>query len=118
MMLGMKLAALLCALVSSLTAATVTTLVGTGAAGYSDTQVNNPYGAVIGPDGALYVADWSNPIIQHGDVDFRDPRRDHVAITTIAVTDATQHHRVVDQIEPGYRFGAELLRPASDLRGC
>ena len=30
-----------------------------------------------GPDGALYVADWSNPIIQHGEVDFRDPRRDH-----------------------------------------
>ncbi|MEN9675549.1 MAG: hypothetical protein RIS76_1445 [Verrucomicrobiota bacterium] len=31
----------------------------------------------LGPDGALYVADWSNPIIQHGEVDFRDPRRDH-----------------------------------------
>ena len=30
-----------------------------------------------GPDGAFYVADWSNPIIQHGEVDFRDPRRDH-----------------------------------------
>ena len=30
----------------------------------------------MGPDGALYVADWSNPIIQHGEVDFRDPRRD------------------------------------------
>jgi putative heme-binding domain-containing protein len=31
----------------------------------------------LGPDGALYVADWYNPIIQHGEVDFRDPRRDH-----------------------------------------
>ena len=30
----------------------------------------------IGPDGALYIADWYNPIIQHGEVDFRDPRRD------------------------------------------
>lgn len=30
-----------------------------------------------GPDGAIYVADWYNPIIQHGEVDFRDPRRDH-----------------------------------------
>ena len=29
-----------------------------------------------GPDGALYVADWYNPIIQHGEVDFRDERRD------------------------------------------
>ena len=29
-----------------------------------------------GPDGALYIADWSNPIINHGEVDFRDERRD------------------------------------------
>src|SRR4030095_14961800 len=31
----------------------------------------------LGPDGALYIADWSNPIIQHGEVDSRYPRRDH-----------------------------------------
>ena len=31
----------------------------------------------VGPDGALYVADWSNPVINHGEVDFRDQRRDH-----------------------------------------
>ena len=36
-----------------------------------------PVDVKIGPDGALYIADWSNPIIQHGEVDFRDPRRDH-----------------------------------------
>jgi putative heme-binding domain-containing protein len=36
-----------------------------------------PIDAKLGPDGALYLADWSNPIIQHGEVDFRDPRRDH-----------------------------------------
>ncbi len=36
-----------------------------------------PVDAKLGPDGALYIADWSNPIIQHGEVDFRDPRRDH-----------------------------------------
>ncbi|MBI1345759.1 sorbosone dehydrogenase [bacterium] len=30
-----------------------------------------------GLDGAIYIADWYNPIIQHGEVDFRDPRRDH-----------------------------------------
>jgi putative heme-binding domain-containing protein len=30
----------------------------------------------MGPDGALYIADWYNPIINHGEVDFRDPRRD------------------------------------------
>ena len=26
---------------------------------------------------AHYIADWSNIIIQHGEVDFRDDRRDH-----------------------------------------
>jgi putative heme-binding domain-containing protein len=35
-----------------------------------------PIDVKLGPDGALYVADWSNPIIQHGEVDFRDSRRD------------------------------------------
>ncbi|MGE9269158.1 MAG: PVC-type heme-binding CxxCH protein, partial [Verrucomicrobiales bacterium] len=35
-----------------------------------------PIDVKIGPDGALYIADWSNPIINHGEVDFRDPRRD------------------------------------------
>ncbi|MGB8170796.1 MAG: hypothetical protein WCF18_25045, partial [Chthoniobacteraceae bacterium] len=36
-----------------------------------------PIDVRLGPDGALYVADWSNPVINHGEVDFRDPRRDH-----------------------------------------
>jgi len=37
-----------------------------------------PVDVKMGPDGAIYIADWYNPIIQHGEVDFRDPRRDHV----------------------------------------
>jgi len=37
-----------------------------------------PIDLTMGPDGAIYIADWYNPIIQHGEVDFRDPRRDHV----------------------------------------
>ena len=37
-----------------------------------------PIDVKMGPDGAIYVADWYNPIIQHGEVDFRDGRRDHV----------------------------------------
>ncbi len=36
-----------------------------------------PIDVKMGPDGAIYVADWYNPIIQHGEVDFRDERRDH-----------------------------------------
>lgn len=36
-----------------------------------------PIDVKMGPDGALYVADWYSPIIQHGEVDFRDNRRDH-----------------------------------------
>ncbi|MGK0139148.1 MAG: glucose/arabinose dehydrogenase, partial [Algoriphagus sp.] len=37
-----------------------------------------PVDLTMGPDGALYVADWYSPIIQHGEVDFRDERRDHM----------------------------------------
>jgi putative heme-binding domain-containing protein len=37
-----------------------------------------PVDVKMGPDGAIYIADWYNPIINHGEVDFRDPRRDHV----------------------------------------
>ncbi|HRK35517.1 MAG TPA: HEAT repeat domain-containing protein, partial [Candidatus Hydrogenedentes bacterium] len=37
-----------------------------------------PVDVKMGPDGAIYIADWYNPIIQHGEVDFRDERRDRV----------------------------------------
>jgi putative heme-binding domain-containing protein len=56
-------------------------------AGYSSRQepelITTSHGAFrpidvkMGPDGAIYIADWYNPIIQHGEVDFRDQRRDH-----------------------------------------
>ena len=36
-----------------------------------------PVDIKIGPDGAIYIADWYNSIINHGQHDFRDPRRDH-----------------------------------------
>lgn len=36
-----------------------------------------PVDMQMGPDGALYIADWYDEIIQHNQIDFRDPRRDH-----------------------------------------
>lgn len=46
---------------------TVTTILGTGVPGYSDTQVNNPYGIIFGPDGALYFCDLDNQRIRRFD---------------------------------------------------
>src|ERR1043165_1243886 len=37
-----------------------------------------PIDVTHGPDGALYLADWTNPVINHGEVDFRASRRDKV----------------------------------------
>ncbi len=55
-------------------------------AGYSSKQAGDlikstdrafrPVDIRMGPDGAIYIADWYNPIINHGEVGFRDPRRD------------------------------------------
>ena len=43
---------------------------------WTDHIAFRPVDVTIGPDGAIYIADWYNPIIQHGEVDFHDPRRD------------------------------------------
>lgn len=51
-----------------LDAATVTTVIGSGEAGLSDTQVANPYGIVVGPDGALYFCDLDNQRIRRLDL--------------------------------------------------
>ena len=47
---------------------TLTTLVGTGVGGYADSQLNNPYGLVLGPDGALYFCDLDNQRIRRLDL--------------------------------------------------
>jgi len=51
--------------------ATVKTVVGTGVAGCSDTQVNDPFGLVIGPDGALYFCEVCNQRIRRLDLQTR-----------------------------------------------
>lgn len=52
-------------------AAAVSTLLGTGMPGYSETQVNNPYGMTIGPDGALYWCDLGNQRVRRMDLKTR-----------------------------------------------
>jgi DNA-binding beta-propeller fold protein YncE len=49
----------------------VSTIIGTGSAGYSDQQVNNPYGVVIGPDGWLYFCDLDNQRVRRLDLKSR-----------------------------------------------
>jgi quinohemoprotein ethanol dehydrogenase len=56
---------------------TVSTVLGTGVKGYSDTQVNNPYGMTMGPDGALYFCDVDNQRIRRLDLTTKQ-------VTTIA----------------------------------
>lgn len=53
------------------TAPSVSTLIGTGSPGYSDSQVANPYGLAIGPDGALYFCDLDNQRIRRLDLKSR-----------------------------------------------
>ncbi|QHT67285.1 azurin [Rhodocytophaga rosea] len=36
-----------------------------------------PVDLKFGPDGALYLLDWYDAVIQHGEQNFRDPQRDH-----------------------------------------
>jgi sugar lactone lactonase YvrE len=47
---------------------TITTILGTGVPGYSNTQVNNPYGIIFGPDGAVYFCDLDNQRIRRLDL--------------------------------------------------
>lgn len=58
-------------------APSVTTFIGTGAPGLSDTAVANPYGLAFGPDGALYFCDLDNQRIRR--IDLRTRRTSVVA---------------------------------------
>lgn len=57
----------------------VSTIAGTGQPGFSATQINNPYGLTIGPDGALYFCEIGNHVVRRLDLKTR-------AMTVIAGT--------------------------------
>ena len=42
----------------------------------SSRKTYRPVDLKVGPDGALYIVDWYNAIIDHGEVDFHHPLRD------------------------------------------
>ncbi|MES2709466.1 MAG: PVC-type heme-binding CxxCH protein [Verrucomicrobiota bacterium] len=71
-----------------------------------------PVDVRIGPDGALYLADWYNPIIQHGEVDFHDPRRDREHGRIWRVT--AKGRPVVTQLNYEKLSVAELLDHLND----
>src|SRR5438034_2194452 len=47
---------------------TVATIAGNGTAGFTDTQINNPYGLTTEPDGALYICEIGNHVIRRLDL--------------------------------------------------
>lgn len=49
-------------------AQSITTLIGTGKPGFSENAINNPYGLVIGPDGALWFCDIDNHAVRRFDL--------------------------------------------------
>jgi DNA-binding beta-propeller fold protein YncE len=60
--------ALLLPLATVLLADKITTIAGNGQPGFSATQINNPYGMTIGPDGALYFCEIGNHVVRRLDL--------------------------------------------------
>ncbi len=44
----------------------------------SSSNAFRPLGVQTGPDGALYICDWYNPVIGHYQASYRDPNRDKI----------------------------------------
>lgn len=54
----------LCLFANLANAQSIETIAGTGEAGYSETQINNPFGVIVGPDGDIYFCDTGNHAIR------------------------------------------------------
>jgi sugar lactone lactonase YvrE len=73
------LAALCAPLCTPLCAQKISTLLGSGQPGFDAVSINNPYGLVTGPDGALYFCEIDNHVIRRLDLHSR-------AVTIVAGT--------------------------------
>ena len=62
-----------------------------------------PVDIVFGPDGALYIADWFNPLVGHMQHSLRDPNRDHVHGRIWRVT-----YKKRPLVEPAQIVGASI----------
>jgi DNA-binding beta-propeller fold protein YncE len=57
-----------CLLAWSAAGATISTIAGNGTGGYSENEINNPYGLATGPDGALYICEIGNHVVRRLDL--------------------------------------------------
>jgi putative membrane-bound dehydrogenase-like protein len=77
-----------------------------------------PTDAVIGSDGALYVADWQNAIIGHMQHNIRDPNRDHAhgRIVRLTIKDRPLQKAVAIAGEPIEALLENLKHPVNGIR--
>jgi molecular chaperone GrpE (heat shock protein) len=74
-------------------------------------------------DGVRLVRSQMESLLQRYGVERIDARHQpfdpavHDAMSVVAVSHPSAHNVVVDQLEPGYRFGDRLLRPAKVVVG-
>ena len=79
------------------------------------TRTSGPVAMQFGPDGALYVVDWFNPLIGHMQYSLRDPRRDKTHGRVWRITAKGRPLLTPPKID-GATIAA-AARPAEGLRG-
>lgn len=84
----------------------------------SDDRNFRPTDAIVGSDGALYVADWHNVIIGHMQHNIRDPNRDHQhgRIFRLTVKDRPLQEPVKIDGEPIEALLENLKHPVDGVR--